>query len=232
MTDEKTPDPLGSFDDALSAGLKRWSIPIDADRLGRLRAHYQAMVETNRTVNLTRIVEPTEAACKHYVDSLALILWADSADTPQACRLLDVGTGAGLPAVPLAVMRREWTVTAIDSTRKKIDFLRRLTDELGLDNLAVVHARAEHWNVSERFHIVTSRAVARLSKGLGQSARLVAPGGYLVAYKTASTSREETDEANEQTRKLNLVAKKPFDYDLVVGDEVLHRRLLIYRKKR
>ena len=107
----------------LAQRLARWQIKLSPKQLGQMVAHHDAMVEANRRLNLTRITDPVESAVRHYADSLALLAW--SRDSAVSIRtLLDVGTGAGFPAVPLAIMKPKWKITAIDGTKKKIDFVR------------------------------------------------------------------------------------------------------------
>jgi 16S rRNA (guanine527-N7)-methyltransferase len=220
---------LQAFDEALLAGAKRWDLVITPGQLARLRAHYQAMVNANRTMNLTRITEPVASAVKHYLDSMALFLWTAGAGV-QAETVLDVGTGAGLPAWPLAVMRPEWSVTAIDATGKKIAFLQGLIEAVGLANLSAEQGHSEHWGSRREFDLVVLRAVALLGKGVRQAGRHVKRGGRLVAYKTDSITEEEREEANQTGRKLGLTKHEPFRYDLQLGQERMRRALYIYER--
>jgi 16S rRNA (guanine527-N7)-methyltransferase len=235
---------LAVFDEALTAALARWGLSIEPDRLGQLRTHYEAVVEANRTMNLTRITDPVEAAVKHYADSLALLLWVEKPKVTVQT-LLDVGTGAGFPAVPLVVMRPDWSVTAIDATRKKIDFLRRTADAIGLSNLHCEHAHSEHWKpsavsqqfsaISRRssgpgFDLVVFRALTSLAKSLEQTSGYVAEGGCLVAYKTASMDPAEQRAADRAAAKLHLRLDERFTYDLELEGEKLNHVLFIYCK--
>ncbi len=222
-------DATDSFKEALSAALTRWGLPIDRTQLESLHAHFQAMVETNRVMNLTRITGPQAAAVKHYADSLALLKWIDDRGI-DAQTVLDIGTGAGFPALPLAVMRPDWSVTAIDATRKKIEFLQRTAATIGLTNLHCSHAHAQHWRPGRKFHVVVFRALTSLAKALQQSARHAAPLGSLVAYKTASIDRGEQDDANALTPMLRLTFHERYAYDLELGRERMQRLLLVYKK--
>jgi len=180
-------------------------------------------------MNLTRITDPAEAALKHYADSLSLLRWIQGGRmTPRT--LLDIGTGAGFPGVPLAVMRPDWEVTTIDSTRKKTDFLAGWVTELRLANLRPRHAHASHWKTTMVFDVVVMRAVGSLATCLGQGARYVKRGGRIVVYKTASMKRAELRDATATALQLNLRSAEEFPYELEVGGETLHRLLLIYRK--
>ncbi len=237
------PETLDAFDETLTAALARWGLSIEPDRLHQLRAHYEAVVEANRTMNLTRITDPVEAAVKHYADSLALLLWVERRKIAVQT-VLDVGTGAGFPAVPLAVMRPDWSVTAIDATRKKIDFLRRTADAMSLDNLHCEHAHSEHWKpaaVSHQvsaisrqpagisFDLVVFRALTSLAKSLEQTSGYVAQGGWLVAYKTASMDPAEREAADRAAAKLHLRLDERFAYELEFESQKLNRVLFVYR---
>lgn len=199
------------------------------EELRKLRAHFEAVVDTNRVMNLTRITDPSEAAVKHYADSLALLVWArDRAIAVRA--VLDVGTGAGFPAVPLAVMRPEWQVTALDSMRKKTEFLARTAETLGLGNLRVEQGNTAHWKPDGRFDLVVARAFAPLAKCLESCARFATPGGRLVVYKTQWLTLGELEAAERLLEKSLMVAEEPFGYELQVGGETLRRALHLFRR--
>jgi 16S rRNA (guanine527-N7)-methyltransferase len=219
------------FEGTLSTALRRWGMPVLPRELHQLRAHFEAVVETNRVMNLTRITEPIEAAVKHYADSLALLLWTEGRSVTVRT-VLDVGTGAGFPAVPLAVMRPEWAVTAIDATRKKVEFLTRTVAAIGLTNVHVEHAHAAHWRPKRPFDVVVVRALAPLGKCLELCAAFVKPGGWLVAYKTASLDRAELAAAEKVLKKTRLRVEEPFPYELQMGDQTLHRALHLFQRVR
>jgi 16S rRNA (guanine527-N7)-methyltransferase len=206
-------------------------MPVLPRESRQLRAHFEAVVETNRAMNLTRITDPIEAAVKHYADSLALLPWTrDRSATVRT--VLDVGTGAGFPSVPLAVMQREWAVTAIDATRKKAEFLTRTVAAIGLTNVHVEHAHAAHWHPKRPFDVVVVRALAPLGKCLELCAAFVKPRGWLVAYKTASVDRDELAAAARVLKKTRMRVEEPFPYELQVGDQTLHRALHLFQRVR
>lgn len=217
------------FAGALTNALLRWDLPIEPGQLDQLRMHFETVVEVNRTMNLTRITDPVEAAVKHFADSLALLLWVRdrhlSVDT-----VLDVGTGAGFPAVPLAVMKPQWSITAIDATRKKIEFLRKASEAIGLRNLHVEHAHSQHWDSPRRFPLVVFRAVARLPEAIKQIERHVDAGGRLVAYQIVAPESTQRQTAPDLGRVMGLEQQERFDYELVLGDETLARTLEVYRR--
>jgi 16S rRNA (guanine527-N7)-methyltransferase len=218
-----------AFTTGLTTALARWSLPITPSQLDQLRAHFEAVVEANRTMNLTRITNPAVSAVKHYADSLALIKWvAERGITVRT--ILDVGTGAGFPAVPLAVMRPDWSITAIDATGKKIDFVRRAAAAVGLTNLQCEHAHSRHWEPGRTYELVTFRALQRLPASLEHTARHVARRRWLVAYKTARTPRDEQEAAESLSVKLKLRPHDRYAYTLEQDDTTLRRVLHIYRR--
>lgn len=184
----------------------------------------------NETCNLTRITGPVDAAVLHVADSLALLSWADSKSFEQI-GLLDIGTGAGFPSVPLAIMRPEWQITAIDATRKKIAFVGEIGVELGLTNLICEQAHTDHFRPLHSFQIVTSRAFGQLADCLMAANRFVARGGFVVTYKTPKMSEEERSEADRVSRRLGFTSEDAFNYTLELQG-VEHQRLLDVRQKR
>jgi len=217
------------FVDALLATIGLWALePLD-EQVATLERHFESVVEGNRRFNLTRITEPREAAVKHYADSLSLAVWADrNRLTVQS--VLDIGTGAGFPAVPLAVMRPSWRLTAIDSTRKKADFVNRCAADLQLANLKVRHAHARHWKTPQRFDVVTLRAIAALSPCVEQAAPFVAPQGSIAVYKTTSVSDEERQSAQAVALAHDLVPADDFAYELPLDGQVFRRLLCVYQR--
>ncbi len=219
-----------TFDTALKTALERWNLPIELSQLNRLRAHFEAVVETNRVMNLTRITDPVEAAVKHYADSLALLTWVRKCGITVRT-VLDVGTGAGFPAFPLAAMQPDWSVTAIDATGKKIEFLRRTAAAIGVGNLHCEHAHSQHWRPGCTFDVVVCRAVAPLPKILEQTAKHVSQGSRLVAYKTAPLDVNEQNAANALALKLQFHKHEQYEYDLESDHARLDRVLCVYRRK-
>lgn len=223
--------PATAFHDALSRALAEWAIPFDLNQFARLWAHFQKMIEVNLTCNLTRIINPEEAATLHYADSLALLPWAATIDQ-RAIRVLDLGTGAGFPAVPLAVMKPDWLVTAIDATAKKAAFVREVAADIGLKNLNCEQGHGDHWRTDVKFDVVASRALGSLGDCLESGARFLRRGGYIVSYKTPRMSSTERAEAERVTRQLGLVKEAAFEYTLSARGETHHRLLDIRRKAR
>lgn len=217
------------FLDALRAALTRWDVAMDTAQTQLLWAHYSHMIEVNQVMNLTRVTDPVGAAVKHYADSLAVLPCVRQRGY-HVENVLDVGTGAGFPGVPVAVMRPDWKVTAIDGTAKKARFVASVATALSLSNLRAVHAHSVHWSAAERFSLVLARATGPLGKCLLQVAEHVARGGLVVIYKTAHVEPRERDEAQAAAKELHLRTVEPFAYTLDLQDQRLDRRLIIYRR--
>ncbi|MCX6366956.1 MAG: 16S rRNA (guanine(527)-N(7))-methyltransferase RsmG [Armatimonadetes bacterium] len=152
-------------------------------------AHFAALVvETNQTLNLTRITEPEAMAIKHFADSLTLLKAVP--ELRQKATVCDVGTGAGFPGVPLKIVRPDVQLTLVDSLRKRLKFLESALETLEIPDVTLIHTRAEELK-NARFDLVTARAVAALPKLIGWCGPLVKPGGYFVAMKGAELEDDE-----------------------------------------
>lgn len=162
----------------------------------------EMLLETNKVMNLTAITEPGEVAVKHIADSLSCY---DEKYFPEGASLLDLGTGAGFPGVPLVIFRPDLTVTFFDSLQKRLKFLRDVCLETGLGKVAFLHGRAEEMAhqeaYRERFDLVTSRAVARLSILCEWALPYVRKDGLFIALKGAQYE-EELKEASNALRIL------------------------------
>lgn len=217
-----------AFVQHLRPTLESYSLNVSEAHIDLMYHHYRAVVVANAQFNLTRIVDAVEAAAKHYADSLMLSVWVKRSGIGVR-RILDVGTGAGFPAVPLAVMQADWQVTAIDSTAKKAAFLAGWIAEEKVPNLTARHARAEHWTGAERFDVVTFRATGSLAKCLTQARGVLVPRGLVVCFKSRVLPVEETAEARRAAKSLGFRSEPPFEYDLNCQGDVLARQLMVFR---
>jgi 16S rRNA (guanine527-N7)-methyltransferase len=167
-----------SIETALSAGLSAMHLVLPGTALKQLSDFLRLIEKWNRVHNLTAVREPGQMVVLHLLDSLAVLPYL-----ADARGLLDVGTGAGLPGIPLAIARPDLDVTLLDSSHKKAAFLEQARAELGLANVNVVCERVEQWRPGRTFDAVVSRAFSELAEFVEQSAHLVSPGGVLLAMK-------------------------------------------------
>jgi len=143
----------------------------------KLAAFIGLLEKWNRVYNLTAVRDPHAMVVRHVLDSLVVLPFLTDGS------LLDVGTGAGLPGLPLAIARPELAVTLLDANAKKLRFVRQAAFELGLGDVEVVQSRMQEYQPARSFDMVISRAVAKLSKLYRQTVRLVRPGGRIFFMK-------------------------------------------------
>jgi 16S rRNA (guanine527-N7)-methyltransferase len=172
------PNPLpqreGELETLLLRGLS--ALRIDSSHAHSLLAYLEELQKWNAAYNLTAVREPAEMVTRHLLDSLVLLPYVKSP-------LLDVGSGAGLPGIPLAIADPALQVTVLDSNGKKARFLRHAVRTLKLDNVAVVEARVEDYRPERPYAAITSRAFASLKDFLIGSEHLLAPDGHWLAMK-------------------------------------------------
>lgn len=166
--------------EALDRGLAELALELPAGGRDKLLQYVALLEKWNRTFNLTAIREPREMVSHHLLDSLAV---APHLGLPAGARLADVGSGAGLPGIPLAITHPDWAVTLNDANTKKTAFLRQAAIELRLGNVSVHEGRVQDWHPAERFAAVISRAFAELSEFIAACRHLTAPDGVLAAMK-------------------------------------------------
>ena len=164
---------------ALERGLQELALALPPGAIEKLMAYLDLLAKWNRIYNLTAIRDPMQAVSHHLLDSLAVV----RALSERPGTLADIGSGGGLPGIPLAIAEPARRVTLNDANEKKGAFLRQAVIELGLSNAAVHVGRVEEWHPAERFAIVVSRGFASLSDFLAACRHLVASDGLLAAMK-------------------------------------------------
>ena len=175
---------------ALDCGLAELALPLPPGAGEKLLRYVALLEKWNRTYNLTAIRDPLEMVSHHLLDSLAVLPHLPMRQ--QAASLADIGSGAGLPGIPLAIARTDWRVTLNDSNQKKTAFLRQAAIELDLANVQVHEGRVEAWRPAALFSVVISRAFAELGEFISSCRHLVAPGGVLAAMKGVSPGKTGT----------------------------------------
>jgi 16S rRNA (guanine527-N7)-methyltransferase len=174
------------LDEGLAA-LAAAGIALHEDARGRLDAYLALLAKWNRTYNLTAIRDPERMITHHVLDALAVLPYL-----PERAhvRVLDVGSGAGVPGLPLAIAQPGWNVVLLDSNHKKGAFLRQAAIEIGLSSVEVTTARIENYVPAAPFDVVISRAFSDLATFAQTGARHLAPGGRLFAMKGAYPEEE------------------------------------------
>lgn len=189
----------------------------------KLASFCDYLLEQNQLFNLTAIKTPEGAALLHFADSLTL-----SEYLPEGAKILDIGSGAGFPAIPIAIARSDIQVTALDSTLKRVNFINSAAKMLGLDNLTAVCHRAEEVTGSEfkeSFDIVTARAVAAYPILLELCLPAVKVGSKFVAMKSKDVSRETS--GIERVSKLLAISTPKFNYSEIHHDDESFERCIV-----
>ena len=184
--------------DRLAAGLLEMGISVSGDQKSALLEYLSLLHRWNRSFNLTAVRDPLAMVDRHLLDSLAILPFVPE----SGAHILDVGSGAGLPGVPLAIMRPADSVDVLDSNGKKTRFLFQVKTALSLDNMAVRHARVEDWAPGNTYDIVVSRAFASLPDMVSCCAHLCDSNSRLLAMK----GQEPSDELAELGPDLRLLA--------------------------
>ena len=202
-------------------------IPLSSEVSQLFLQYYDLLTEGNKQMNLTRIIGPSEVVIKHVLDSLELMVLLPH----MPFSVLDVGSGAGLPGLALKIANTEIQLTLLDASQKKVAFLQETSQQLLLENVAVIHGRAEdygrEYQYRERFPLVVSRAVARLNVLVELCLPFVEPGGIFAAYKGPEGDQECT-EAENALKQLNSEVVQTWKYSL---PENMGERVLILMRK-
>lgn len=165
--------------------------------------YYEMLIEKNKVMNLTAITEFNDVIEKHFIDSIYII---KSIDMSKVKNIIDIGTGAGFPGIPLKIMYPDINITLIDSLNKRVIFLNDVIDRLKLNNIQAFHGRAEEYgrnkDYREKYDLCVSRAVARLSSLSEYCIPFVSVNGYFVSYKSGDC-KLEIDESSNAIKKLS-----------------------------
>ena len=181
------------------------NITLSDIQIEQFKKYFELLVEYNKVMNLTGIIEESQVYLKHFYDSLTLVKAYDFNGSISLC---DVGSGAGFPSIPLKIAFPSIKVTIIDSLNKRLEFLKIVVKEIGLTNVSLIHSRAEEYNGRESFDVVTSRALADVNIGLELCMPLVKVNGYylpmVVSYDLGKNTINELGGKLEEEIKFYL----------------------------
>ena len=208
--------------------LKQKGIELSDEQVAQFRKYFELLVEWNEKMNLTAITDLEGVYLKHFYDSISASFYFDFTKVTTVC---DVGAGAGFPSIPIKICFPHLEITIVDSLNKRITFLNHLANELNLNNMSFVHARAEEFGQNEKyrqqFDVVTARAVARLSVLSELCIPLAKEGGFFVALKAAAGAEEMKDAAKAIT---TLGAKLKEEFAFLLPVEESERSLYVFDK--
>lgn len=208
-------------------------ITLSDEQYGQFIRYYELLTEWNTFMNLTAITDYEEVILKHFTDSLSLVKAFPEADflSKQELSVMDVGTGAGFPAIPLKIAFPKLKITMLDSLNKRVTFLHEVIGQLGLNEITALHGRAEDTarksELRENYDLCVSRAVARLSTLAEYCLPFVKKDGYFISYKSEKTE-SELAEAERALSVLGGRVTKEADFCLPGSD--MSRKLIVIEK--
>lgn len=207
---------------------REWNIELTDKQLEQFQIYYEYLVEVNQVMNLTAITQKEEVIVKHFLDSLSI---ASIIDMSQVNKLIDVGTGAGFPGIPLKIAFPHLQITLMDSLNKRVKFLNETGEKIGVGNQIAIHSRAEELGKKkeyrEQYDLCVSRAVANMSTLSEYCMPFVKVGGTFVSYKGNNAS-EEIERAVCAIEKLGGSIEKQFEFVLPESD--INRTFVLIKK--
>lgn len=219
------------FVDKMAAGLKELGITLNDLQLDQFFQYYELLIEWNKVMNLTAITELDEVVSKHFIDSLTLIKAASDIDMMKGS-MIDVGTGAGFPGIPLKIAFPNLKITLLDSLNKRIKFLNEVIDQLSLSGVETIHGRAEDFGRNpeyrEQYDYCVSRAVANAATLSEYCLPFVRIGGCFIPYKSGKID-DELETGAKAIRMLGGEIEQVVRFQLESADA--DRALVVIRKK-
>ncbi|MDP7415788.1 MAG: 16S rRNA (guanine(527)-N(7))-methyltransferase RsmG [Dehalococcoidales bacterium] len=211
----------------LKSGAEKLSLQLTPEQLERFQTYYQELIDWNQRLNLTRITDYEEGQLKHFLDSLTVVLALKPPVDGEGLRLIDVGTGAGMPGIPLKILLPGISLVLLDATAKKAAFLRHIRQKLGLDDVEIIVGRAEDVArealYREKFGLVLSRAVASLSTLVELTLPFCAIDGRFIAQKKGGVDSE----INRAARAIGLLGGELREVRKITIEEFTDERWLV-----
>ncbi|NLY77119.1 MAG: 16S rRNA (guanine(527)-N(7))-methyltransferase RsmG [Tissierellia bacterium] len=211
---------------ALVEGASLLGLELDQEKIDEFIKYKELLKEWNEKVNITTITDDFEIDIKHFIDSLTPLT---TDYFKENIRVIDIGTGGGFPGLPLKIMNKSMDVTLVDSTKKKINFLKDVIESLGLEKVQAIHGRAEEMArdplYREKFNIAISRAVAQLNTLCEYCLPFVEVGGYFISMK-GSDIEDELKEAENSIKVLGGKLKETRIVKLPLSD-ITHSLIII-----
>ena len=212
----------------LEEGCKDLGITLDENQKKQFTDFYEYLVEKNKVMNLTGITEFQEVLIKHFLDSLACV---KAVDMSRIKRIMDIGTGAGFPGVPLKIAFPHLEACLLDSLKKRVNFLEETFQMLKLENITAIHGRAEEYaknkQYRETYDLCVSRAVSNLATLSEYCLPYVKTGGYFISYKSG-TVQEEVEQAQKAVKILGGKIQDVVYFQL--PDSEIQRSLVVIEK--
>ncbi len=208
--------------------IQKYGSEISEEKILSFEKYSSLLVEWNEKMNLTAVTDPDGIAVRHFADSISPLFYFNF---PENSKLIDIGTGAGFPGIPIKLMRDDLKVTLMDSLNKRINFLKEVSNEIGLLETECIHGRAEEFGrkaeYREQYDIGISRAVAKLRVLSEYALPFIKVGGHFISMK-ASDIDEEVDEAKEKIKLLGGEIEEIKTIEVPNSDAV--RKLVIIKK--
>lgn len=214
------------FNEYLRENLNKINIEIEEEKVKQFYLYMNKLLEWNKKINLTAITDENDIILKHFVDSLTALKYIK-----DKSKVIDIGTGAGFPGIPLKIQREDIQITLMDSLNKRINFLKEVINKLNLQNICAIHSRAEELarnsNYREKYDVAISRAVANLSTLVEYMLPFVKIGGKCICMK-GSNVKEEVENSKKAIKELGGKIIKIDDFILPSSD--YERNIIIIEK--
>lgn len=211
----------------LSECLSKINMKITDHQLEQFEIFYHFLMEKNKVMNLTAITDMEEVVKKHFIDSIVILNYISL----NGLSVIDVGTGAGFPGIPLAIMCPNTNFMLLDSLNKRLLFIEEIIQKCGLSNVSTIHSRAEdggkNFDLREKYDLCVSRAVANMSVLLEYCSPFVKPGGQFISYKSGDI-KEELELSEKAQKELSCKLNQLIRFDLL--EEDVFRSFVIFDK--